>query len=74
MNEENKVNEEIVEWISKPENKELLDTLKLMKEASATGDWYESLSPDEKESIKRGIEDHQSGKTLTSEEFWNKHG
>jgi len=73
MNEENKVNEEIVEWISKPENKELLDTLKLMKEASGSGDLYESLSPGEKESIKRGIEDHQSGKTLTSEEFWNKH-
>lgn len=48
MNEENKVNEEIVEWISKPENKDILDILMLIKESSESGDWYERLTIEEK--------------------------
>lgn len=74
MNEENKVNEEIVKWISKPENKDILDTLKLIKASSESGDWYNTLTKDEKDSINQGIEDHKMGKTLTSREFWKTNG
>ena len=74
MNEENKVNEEIVEWISKPENKDILDILMLIKESSESGDWYERLTIEEKKSVERGIKDHKKGKTLTSGEFWEKNG
>lgn len=74
MNEENKVKEEIVEWISKPENKDILEILKLIKESSESGDWYERLTQEEKDSVKQGIEDHKKGKTLNSREFWEKNG
>jgi len=74
MNEENKVNEEIVEWISKPENKDILDILMLIKESSESGDWYKRLTKEEKKSVQQGIEDHKKGKTLTSGEFWEKNG
>ena len=67
---DNLVREEIVEWISKPENKDLLETLKLMKEASSTGDWYDELTEEEILSIERGKADHEQGKTLNSKEFW----
>ena len=71
---DNVVKEELVEWISKPGNEDLLETLKLMKEASSDGDWYDELSQDEKASIKRGLEDQEEGKTLSSREFWDRHG
>lgn len=74
MNEENKVSEEIVKWISQPENKDILDTLKLIKASSESGDWYNTLTKNEKESVKQGVEDHKKGKTLTSREFWEKNG
>jgi len=74
MNEENKVREEIVEWISKPENKDLLEILKLIKESSESGDWYKNLTKEEKKSVQQGIKDHKKGRTLTSREFWEKHG
>jgi hypothetical protein len=74
MNEENKVREEIVEWISKPEDKDLLEILKQIKESSESGDWYKKLTNEEKESVQQGIEDHKKGRTLTSREFWEKHG
>jgi len=74
MNEENKVNEEIIEWISKPENKDILEILKLIKESSDSGDWYERLTEEEEKSVRQGIDDHKKGKTLTSSEFWEKNG
>lgn len=70
---DNQVREEIVEWISKPENKEILETLKLIKEASKSKDWHDDLSEREKKSIKKGMDDHRQGKTLTNREFWEKH-
>jgi hypothetical protein len=74
MNDENIVREEVVEWISRPGNEDLLETLKLMKEESSEGDWYDDLTEGAKESVKKGQEDHEKGKTLSSREFWNKHG
>lgn len=70
---ENKVKQDIVEWISKPENEQLLETLLLMKENSPSADWMDDLSDSEKKSLERGREDHKSNNTLTSEEFWKKH-
>ncbi|HEX6983243.1 MAG TPA: hypothetical protein VF181_10825 [Balneolaceae bacterium] len=69
----NIIREEVIEWISKPENEELLETLKLIKEASESKDWFDDLTEDEKRSLKRGQKDHQEGNTLSSEEFWKKH-
>jgi hypothetical protein len=63
---------EMIEWIFDPRNKDLLQTLKLIKESSDGTDWYESLSDLKKNSIEKGISDHKSGKTLSSKEFWDK--
>ncbi|HLR77301.1 MAG TPA: hypothetical protein VK106_06540 [Balneolaceae bacterium] len=70
----NVVKEEIVEWITKPENEELLKALKLIKESQASGDWFERLDEQSKQSIKKGLKEHQNDNTLTNEEFWLKHG
>lgn len=71
---DNKIREEIVEWISRPENEELLEVLKLMKEASSkSGDWFDDLMAHEISSLKKGQQDHLENKTLTSIEFWKKH-
>lgn len=70
---DNVAREEMVEWISKPENEELLQTLKLIKDASESNDWFDDLSGFEKKSLKRGQKGHHEGKTLSSKDFWNKH-
>lgn len=75
MDENNAVREELVEWITKPGNEDLLETLKLMKESgSLQEDWYEGLTDDERGSIKKGQEDLKEGRSLSSKEFWEKHG
>ena len=67
------VRDDIVNWIYKPENKDLLETLKLMKEASAPEDWFDDLDEEQIESIERGRKDHKEGRTLDICTFWEKH-
>jgi hypothetical protein len=69
----NIVREELVEWIYKPENEDLLDTLRLMKDAEESGDWLDKLSKEEIQSIENGLRDHKQGNTLSSKEFWKRH-
>ncbi len=67
---ESKIRDEIIDWISKTENEELLETLLLIKKTSVSDDWFDELSENEKKSVSRGITDQRAGKTLESEEFW----
>lgn len=68
------VRNEIIEWIRQVKDEELLETLNLIKENSSEADWCEQLSQKQKDSIQRGISDHKKDKTLSSKEFWEKHG
>ncbi|MDR9418346.1 hypothetical protein [Gracilimonas sp.] len=75
MDKNNAVREELAEWISKPGNEDLFETLKLIKETETSGnDWYEDLTGPDKESITKGQKDHKEGRTLSSQEFWNENG
>jgi hypothetical protein len=65
-----KAREEIIKWISTTKDEELLETLLLIKESSSSADWFDDLSDIEKKSVKKGIADHKSGNTLSSEDFW----
>jgi len=62
---------EIIEWVTKTNDNSLLKALKSIKDANmATNDWFENLTKEEKESINRGISNHEKGEVLTSKEFW----
>lgn len=45
---------EIIEWIFDPENEDLLETLKLIKESSDGTDWYDKLTDSEKNQLRKG--------------------
>lgn len=66
---DNKVREEVIDWILQPKNKELLKTLKQIKNASSN-DWFDDLTEEENQWVSRGQKDHQKGNTLTSKAFW----
>lgn len=68
------VRNEIIDWIRQIKDEELLETLKLIKDNSSDHDWYEQLSQKQKDSVQRGISDHKKDNTLSSKEFWEKHG
>lgn len=62
---------ELLDWVSKLENETILDALKGLKDTYNNKDWYLNLSEDNKASIKQGLDDLATGKTLTSKEFWS---
>jgi len=65
---------QLAEWIIQLDNPELLETISAIKESVESGDWYNELNSLQKDSIRRGQNDHEQGRTLSSEDFWNKHG
>ncbi|MEQ8810438.1 MAG: hypothetical protein RIE59_15305 [Imperialibacter sp.] len=65
---------QLVEWIIQLDDQELIEAISLIKESSENGDWYKSLTDKQKASIRRGQEDHKEGRSLSSEDFWQKHG
>ncbi|WP_192820104.1 hypothetical protein [Rufibacter sp. LB8] len=65
---------ELIEWVTQTNDDALLKALKNIKDANiSSGTWIEELSPQETESIKRGLADHEKGDVLTSQEFWASH-
>ncbi len=66
---------EIIEWITQTNDSSVLKVLKSIKDSNLTSsDWFDNLNPEEKESINRGLDDHERGDVLTSKQFWAKNG
>ena len=64
---------ELIHWLSKLNDKAILESLLSVKNSVSSGDWYEELTSSEKKSIDRGIEDHKKGNVLTSKQFWSRY-
>lgn len=45
-----------------------------MKKVTQQADWAETLSPEERRSFERGLDDLKHGRTTTSKDFWAQHG
>ena len=68
------IRNELIDWISKLEDRGLLGSLLGIKKATQQGDWAEDISPEEWRSIERGLEDLKHGRVTPSKEFWVRHG
>jgi len=65
---------ELVEWLSKLNDMNLLTSLWQIKKASEEGDWNDHLTKEQIESVMAGFEDLNQGRTLSSQEFWLTYG
>jgi len=65
---------ELISWLSKLKDKKLLNSIASIKDSAESGDWYDELTPGQKKSLQKGIEDHKKGRTLTSKQFWERYG
>jgi len=68
------IRNELIEWISKLEDQGLLGSLLGIKKATQQADWADTVSPEERGSIERGIADVKQGRTASSKDFWARHG
>jgi hypothetical protein len=68
------IRNELIDWISELEDQSLLGSLLGIKKATQHSDWADDLSPEERRSIERGLDDLKNGRMTPSKDFWARHG
>ena len=66
--------QELIEWINSLDDSKLLNLLNSIKlsNTNTNKDWWDELTPSQKENIEIGLKDLEEGRTITSKEFWNR--
>jgi len=73
--EQSAIKDELLEWLSQVNDKEVLDYLQTIKEEiSGSRDWYDNLSSVHRDGIERGLRDIQEGRTMPHSEVVKKYG
>ena len=66
---------EIIEWLTKLEDPEILSYLKIVKDSSSIDkDWWNDLSYEEKKGIEQGLKDIEEGNVIAHEDVIKKYG
>lgn len=66
---------EIIEWLTKLEDPDTIQYLKILKDSSSVNhDWWEDLTREQKEGIEKGLKDITEGRTVPHEEVKSKYG
>ncbi len=66
---------ELIEWLTKLEDDETIEYLKIVKDSKqASNDWWDLLSDDQKQGIQRGLNDIDQGKVIPHNEVKKKYG
>jgi len=66
---------DIIQRICEIQDKDLIDLLKNIVDIpkSSKSDWWDQITPDEKESVNRGIDDLQQGKVYPHDQIRKKY-
>lgn len=66
---------ELIQWLTKLEDSETLDYLKIVMDSRETrSDWWHDLTDDQKSGIERGLADIDAGRVHSHEEVKLKYG
>jgi RNA polymerase-binding transcription factor DksA len=64
------IKNELIEWLSKLDDKSLLTSLLQYKKSAEAGDWADNLTKEQIESLQRGLADLKNGSIISSKDFW----
>lgn len=66
---------ELIEWLTKLEDDDTIEYLKLVKDSSfSEEDWWHNLTMEQKQGIERGLRDIDEGRVTLHEEIKKKYG
>lgn len=74
MNIEDNIKLELIEWLSKLNDKHLLATLMQIKKSSDNKDWADNLSDGQRASLEKGLSDEKNNRIIKSSDFWLRYG
>jgi len=65
---------ELIEWLTKLNDKETIAYLKLVKDSESENDWWNDLTPEQLKGIKRGLSDIDNGRLTPHNKVKEKYG
>ncbi len=65
---------ELIEWLTKLDNEQMLEALLFYKKNHEADDWAEDLTPAQRKAVERGLADEKAGRMTPSSEVWKKYG
>lgn len=66
---------ELIEWLSKLDDEETIQYLKIVKDSQAKNhDWWNDLTDDQKKRIEKGLSDIDEGRVRSHEDVKKKYG
>ncbi len=66
---------ELIEWLTKLEDDETIEYLKVVKDSrSCQDDWWDDLPEEQKKGLERGMKDTDSGRIISHEEVKKRYG
>ncbi|MGB0369493.1 MAG: hypothetical protein ACPGU4_08260 [Flavobacteriales bacterium] len=65
---------ELIEWLTKLDNKQMLEALLFYKKNHESDSQSEDLTPSQKAKVYKGLDDVRSGRVMESSEVWKKYG
>lgn len=65
------IKNELLEWLTKLEDKSLLTSLLQFKKSAEAGDWADNLTDEQLESLQQGLADYKAGDLISSKDFWS---
>ena len=66
---------ELIEWLTKLEDRETIEYLKIVKDSrDLDHDWWDDLSAAQKRSIKKGLKDIDEGRVTPHQEVVKEYG
>jgi len=65
---------ELIEWLTKLEDADTIEYLKVIKDSKLENDWWQDLTPKQKDGIERGLKDIDQGRVTSHEEVKKRFG
>lgn len=66
----NKTKLDLIAWINKLSDENIIEFLDSLKSSSSNDDWWDELSISQKQLLKNGLEDIDKGNVISSSQFW----
>ena len=65
---------ELIEWLTRLEDEDTIQYLKIMKDTESNNDWWNELAEEHQNGIKRGLKDIEEDRVIPHEEVRIKYG
>jgi hypothetical protein len=62
---------DLIAWINKLTDENMIEFLDGLKRSKSKEDWWDELSEKQQKIIQSGIDDIETGKVISSIQFWN---